>query len=46
MYVNKCTSGEELEQALDEYIYHYNYKRRQKKLKKRAPIEYRHALVA
>ncbi|MGY6210893.1 IS3 family transposase [Cytobacillus firmus] len=26
-------------------MYHYNYKRRQKKLKKRAPIEYRHALT-
>ncbi|RDI39986.1 IS3 family transposase [Falsibacillus pallidus] len=46
LYVNKCTSREELEQALEDYIYHYNYKRRQKKLKKRAPIEYRHALVA
>ncbi|WP_158598333.1 IS3 family transposase [Falsibacillus albus] len=44
MYVKKCTSREELEQVLEEYI--YNYKRRQKKLKKRAPIEYRHALVA
>ncbi|RLQ94269.1 hypothetical protein D9X91_14505 [Falsibacillus albus] len=44
LYVKKCTSREELEQVLEEYI--YNYKRRQKKLKKRAPIEYRHALVA
>ncbi|WP_406603746.1 IS3 family transposase, partial [Neobacillus rhizosphaerae] len=26
--------------------YHYNYKRIQKKLKQRAPIEYRHALAA
>ncbi|WP_370460319.1 IS3 family transposase [Cytobacillus firmus] len=46
LYINKCNSGEELEQALEDYIYHYNYKRRQKKLKKRAPIEYRHALTA
>ncbi|WP_139266841.1 IS3 family transposase, partial [Cytobacillus oceanisediminis] len=42
----KCKSEEELEQALEDYIYHYNYKRRQKNLKKRAPIEYRHALTA
>ncbi|WP_406603694.1 IS3 family transposase [Neobacillus rhizosphaerae] len=27
-------------------MYHYNYKRIQKKLKQRAPIEYRHALAA
>ncbi|WP_353615981.1 IS3 family transposase [Bacillus sp. 7894-2] len=27
-------------------MYHYNYKRRQKKLKKRAPIEYLNALTA
>ncbi|WP_371862547.1 IS3 family transposase [Mesobacillus foraminis] len=27
-------------------MYYYNYKRTQKKLKKRAPIEYRHALAA
>ncbi|URM34991.1 IS3 family transposase [Cytobacillus firmus] len=46
LYINKCNSGEELEQALEDYIYHYNYKRRQEKLKKRAPIEYRHALTA
>lgn len=46
LYINKCKSEKELEQALEDYIYHYNYKRRQKKLKKRAPIEYRHALTA
>ncbi len=46
LYINKCKSEEELEQALEDYIYHYNYKRRQKKLKKRAPIEYRHAFTA
>ncbi|WP_396398882.1 IS3 family transposase [Cytobacillus sp. AMY 15.2] len=46
LYINKCRSKEELEEALEDYIYHYNYKRRQKKLKKRAPIEYRHALTA
>ena len=46
LYISKCKGEEELEQALEDYIYHYNYKRRQKKLKKRAPIEYRHALTA
>ncbi|WP_411814269.1 IS3 family transposase [Cytobacillus horneckiae] len=46
MYISKCKGEKELEQALEDYIYHYNYKRRQKKLKKRAPIEYRHALTA
>ncbi|MCM3243580.1 IS3 family transposase [Cytobacillus oceanisediminis] len=44
LYINKCKSEEELEQALENYLYHY--KRRQKKLKIRAPIEYRHALTA
>nr|WP_262380699.1 IS3 family transposase [Bacillus infantis] len=42
----KCKSEKELEQALEDYVYYYNYKRRQKKLKKRAPIEYRNALTA
>jgi transposase InsO family protein len=46
LYIDQCISEKELEQALEDYIYHYNYKRRQKKLKKRAPIEYRHALAA
>ncbi|WP_406603730.1 IS3 family transposase [Neobacillus rhizosphaerae] len=36
----------EIRQAIEDYIYHYNYKRIQKKLKQRAPIEYRHALAA
>ncbi|WP_411829403.1 IS3 family transposase [Paenibacillus alginolyticus] len=35
-----------MHQAVEDYIYFYNYKRFQRKLKKRAPIEYRCALVA
>lgn len=46
LYIEQCKSEEELRQAIEDFIYHYNYKRTQKKLKKRAPIEYRHALVA
>ncbi|MEY8742957.1 IS3 family transposase [Bacillales bacterium AN1005] len=36
---------EEIKQAIEDYIYHYNYKRSQKRLKQRAPVEYRHALL-
>lgn len=46
LYIEQCKSEEELRQAIEDYIYHYNYKRTQKRLKKRAPIEYRHALAA
>jgi putative transposase len=46
LYMNQCNSEEELRQAIEEYVYYYNYKRRQRRLKKRAPIEYRHALAA
>ncbi|WP_411829079.1 IS3 family transposase [Paenibacillus apiarius] len=35
-----------MHQAVEEYIYFYNYQRFQAKLKQRAPIEYRHALAA
>jgi hypothetical protein len=31
---------------MEHYIYHYNFKRFQKKLNQSAPVEYRHALVA
>ncbi|WP_245917531.1 IS3 family transposase [Bacillus canaveralius] len=40
LYMEQCNSEEELRQAIEDYLYHYNYKRKQKKLKKRAPIEY------
>jgi putative transposase len=46
LYIKQCKSEVEIRQAIEDYIYHYNYKRIQKKLKKRAPIEYRHALAA
>lgn len=46
LYIKQCKSEEEIRQAIEDYIYHYNYKRFQKKLKKRAPVEYRHALAA
>jgi putative transposase len=46
LYIEKCKSEREIRQAIEDYIYHYNYKRFQKKLKQRAPIEYRYALAA
>jgi len=46
LYIEQCKSEVEIRQAIEDYIYHYNYKRIQKKLKQRAPIEYRHALAA
>ncbi|WP_329610129.1 IS3 family transposase [Pseudalkalibacillus berkeleyi] len=46
LYIEKCKSEKEIRQAIEDYIYHYNYRRFQKKLKQRAPIEYRHALAA
>ena len=46
LYLNKCKSGAEIHQAVEEYIYFYNYQRFQAKLKQRAPIEYRCALAA
>jgi putative transposase len=46
LYISQCKSEEEIRQAIEDYIYHYNYKRFQKRLKQRAPIEYRRALAA
>jgi putative transposase len=46
LYLNQYNSGAEIQQAVEEYIYFYNYQRFQAKLKQRAPIEYRHALAA
>ncbi|MBN3523688.1 IS3 family transposase [Paenibacillus apiarius] len=46
LYLHQCTSEVEIHQAVEEYIYFYNYQRFQAKLKQRVPIEYRHALAA
>jgi putative transposase len=46
LYLNQCKSEAEIHQAVEDYIYFYNYQRFQAKLKQRAPIEYRHALAA
>ena len=40
-YIQKFSTFEQLEKAIDEYIKFYNTKRLQKKLKGRAPTEYR-----
>ncbi|MDF2083904.1 IS3 family transposase, partial [Bacillus pseudomycoides] len=40
-YLNYYQTKEELIQAIEAYIHHYNYKRFQKRLSHRAPIEYR-----
>ncbi|WP_375143052.1 IS3 family transposase [Paenibacillus sp. D2_2] len=46
LYIKQCRSGAEIQQAVEDYIYFYNYHRFQAKLKQRAPIEYRCALAA
>jgi putative transposase len=46
LYLTQCNSGTDIHQAVEDYIYFYNYQRSQSKLKKRAPIEYRCALAA
>ncbi|MFP3359580.1 IS3 family transposase, partial [Planococcus sp. SIMBA_143] len=46
LYIKQCKSEKDIKQAIEDCIYHYNYRRFQKKLKQRAPIEYRHALAA
>ncbi|MED1537079.1 IS3 family transposase [Bacillus pseudomycoides] len=45
-YLNYYQTKEELIQAIETYIYHYNYKRFQKRLNHRAPIEYRISMAA
>jgi transposase InsO family protein len=45
LYLLQCKSEVEIHQADEDYIYFYNYQRFQKKIKQRAPIEYRHALA-
>ncbi|MBP1153873.1 transposase [Paenibacillus sp. PvR018] len=46
LYLQQFKSESEIHQAIEDYIYFYNYQRFQAKLKQRAPIEYRHALAA
>ncbi|KOP65010.1 hypothetical protein AMS62_06910 [Bacillus sp. FJAT-18019] len=46
LYLLQCKTEEEVHQAVEDYVYFYNYQRFQAKLKQRAPIEYRHALAA
>jgi hypothetical protein len=46
LYLNHFKTEADLIQAIEEYIYFYNYKRFQKRLNHRAPIEYRISMVA
>lgn len=46
LYLYQCKTEQELHQALQEYVYFYNYERFQKKLNQCAPIEYRVTLAA
>ena len=46
LYLIQCNSEAEIRQAVEDYVYNYNYQRFQAKLKQRAPIEYRCALAA
>lgn len=38
LYLKQCNSGAEIQQAVEAYIYDYNYHRFQAKLKQRAPL--------
>ncbi|WJE23241.1 IS3 family transposase (plasmid) [Bacillus cereus] len=46
LYLNHFKTEADLIQAIEEYIYLYNYKRFQKRLNHRAPIEYRVSMAA
>ncbi|MFZ7936447.1 IS3 family transposase [Bacillus thuringiensis] len=47
LYLNHFRTEADLIQAIEEYIYFYNYKRFQQRLSNhRAPIEYRISMVA
>ncbi|ENL4422694.1 MULTISPECIES: IS3 family transposase [Bacillus cereus group] len=46
LYLNYFKTEADLIQAIEEYIYFYNYKRFQKRLNYRAPIEYRISMAA
>ncbi|WP_418910707.1 IS3 family transposase [Bacillus anthracis] len=45
-YLNNFKTEADLIQEIEEYIYFYNYKRFQKRLNHRAPIEYRISMAA
>ncbi|HEE9033924.1 IS3 family transposase [Bacillus cereus] len=46
LYLNHFKTEADLIQAIEKYIYFYNYKRFQKRLNHRAPIEYRISMAA
>jgi len=46
LYLNHFKAEADLIQVIEEYIYFYNYKRFQKRLNHRAPIEYRISMAA
>ncbi len=46
LYLTDFKTEKELIQAVENYIYYYNYKRFQKRLSHRAPIEYRITMAA
>ncbi|WP_219207205.1 IS3 family transposase, partial [Streptomyces griseus] len=46
LYLYHFKTEADLIQAIEEYIYFYNYKRFQKRLNHRAPIEYRISMAA
>jgi putative transposase len=46
LYLHHFKTEDELIQAIEEYIYFYNYKRFQKRLNYQAPIEYRISMAA
>jgi len=46
LYLLHVDSDEAIKQAVEEYIYFYNYQRFQKRLNHLAPIEYRHQMAA
>ncbi|RVT56095.1 IS3 family transposase [Niallia taxi] len=46
LYQINCKTEHELEQAIEDYMYEYNYKRFQKRLNQCAPVEYRVTLAA
>ncbi|WP_188388648.1 IS3 family transposase [Priestia taiwanensis] len=46
LYLSHFKTEEELIQAVEEYIYFYNYKRFQKRFNHQAPIKYRISMAA
>ncbi|WP_419880423.1 IS3 family transposase [Peribacillus sp. B-H-3] len=46
LYQTDCKTEEELIQAIETFMYEYNYKRFQKRLNHRAPVEFRITMAA